>query len=254
MSTGSVTYLLIALVSMLNRALLSAQSDTLYFSSGSQLLVITRKPSTDETVACDVLTKGSKAYDIQIQKASTSVVETSEEFMKTLVKNCREFNYYGLDGIKELARKRQLIIYPGTKWCGIGSKAKDDNDLGEYNETDKCCRAHDKCDIYIEAFQSKYDLFNFALYSVLSCECNEQFRDCLVSAAESPTAAVNDKSTANSMGKIFFNIIGPKCLQQVYPRVCTTQGFWGRCTEYKYDTTQSKVWEFQDNYLHYPSR
>ncbi|KAK3585354.1 hypothetical protein CHS0354_004625 [Potamilus streckersoni] len=253
MSIGSVTCLLIAVVYLQNAALSSAKSDKLYFSSGSQLLVITRDPSTDETVACIVLKKGSTEYNIKIKEVSTFLVDASKEFMTDLVRKCNEFNYYGLEGIKELARKRQILIYPGTKWCGVGDNAKDVNDLGEYSETDKCCRAHDKCDIYINAFQTKYDLFNLALYSVQSCDCNEQFRDCLVSAEEDATTAVNDKSTAKSVGNIFFNVVEPKCLQQVYPVVCIEKGFWGRCTEYKDDTTKSKVWAFRDNYLRYPS-
>ncbi|KAK3585352.1 hypothetical protein CHS0354_004623 [Potamilus streckersoni] len=129
-------------------------------------------------------------------EANYSLVTVSEEFIDPLVINCMEFNYQERNGTKR--RNKNKVIFPGTKWCGIGSKAKNDGDLGDYNETDKCCRAHDKCDIYIDAFGNNYNLFNLALYTVLSCDCNAKFRDCLVTAANSSTTTDNDKWAANT--------------------------------------------------------
>ena len=37
------------------------------------------------------------------------------------------------------------LVFPGTKWCGPGSKAGSYADLGRAEETDKCCRDHDRC-------------------------------------------------------------------------------------------------------------
>ena len=33
-----------------------------------------------------------------------------------------------------------VMIFPGTKWCGVGSVAKHNDDLGYHEEADRCCR------------------------------------------------------------------------------------------------------------------
>ena len=64
---------------------------------------------------------------------------------------------------------------PGTKWCGMGYSALEVRDLGGYTGADKCCRAHDlNCPLYIEAFKEKYGLFNWRLYTVMHCACDER--------------------------------------------------------------------------------
>ena len=36
--------------------------------------------------------------------------------------------------------KRDLLVFPGTKWCGRGSNSQNFEDLGEYTFADRCCR------------------------------------------------------------------------------------------------------------------
>ncbi len=41
------------------------------------------------------------------------------------------------------------LIAPGTKWCGVNDIAEDFFDLGEREEVDRCCRAHDHCPLKV---------------------------------------------------------------------------------------------------------
>ncbi|CAG9840989.1 unnamed protein product [Diabrotica balteata] len=68
-----------------------------------------------------------------------------------------------------------LLIFPGTKWCGPGNIAINDNDFGTENATDACCREHDHCPDVIEGLESKYNLNNpdfHARYTILSYFCD----------------------------------------------------------------------------------
>lgn len=50
--------------------------------------------------------------------------------------------------------------FTGTNWCGNGDVAENYDDLGRNNETDACCREHDHCPTFIEAFATDFDLKN----------------------------------------------------------------------------------------------
>ncbi|CAH1105953.1 unnamed protein product [Psylliodes chrysocephalus] len=95
-----------------------------------------------------------------------------------------------------------ILIYPGTKWCGPGNKAANDNDFGTEIGTDKCCQAHDGCPDVMAGFHSKYNLFNPNFYTRLNCNCDTQFYSCLKN--------VNTKAS-NEIGRIYFNDIHTKC-------------------------------------------
>jgi hypothetical protein len=58
-----------------------------------------------------------------------------------------------------------LINFQGTKWCGAGNIADDENDFGEFRDTDKCCRNHDLCPDIIEGHQTKYNLTNPSFFT-----------------------------------------------------------------------------------------
>lgn len=80
-------------------------------------------------------------------------------------------------------------MHPDTKWCGPGNTSLNGyNDLGTYKNLDKCCRAHDYCDTFIEAFKTKsfgpnnVKLQNPYPYTMSSCECDMKFRKCLHTA------------------------------------------------------------------------
>ncbi|KAL4703503.1 hypothetical protein ACJJTC_018087 [Scirpophaga incertulas] len=141
---------------------------------------------------------------------------------------------------EDLTDLRFSLIYPGTKWCGAGDIADNYDDLGEEEETDKCCRAHDHCPDIIPSGETKYNLTNKAFYTRLSCKCDVIFKNCLHQA----------KSSASShIGNIYFNVIGTKCFRKDYPVVgCKKRGGWlkKKCLIPNYDTTGDKKYQWFD--------
>ena len=48
-----------------------------------------------------------------------------------------------------------------SQWCGVGNiAATNQSDIGIYQRTDLCCRAHDKCPIKLRPFKHGFGLFN----------------------------------------------------------------------------------------------
>lgn len=88
----------------------------------------------------------------------------SDTIDNNLGEDSYESNEFLEDDTNRHTKNGSRLIFPGTKWCGPGNNADDDNDLGHYQETDKCCRAHDHCD-GIEAGGSKYGLENKSSFS-----------------------------------------------------------------------------------------
>ncbi|XP_063979721.1 phospholipase A2-like [Diachasmimorpha longicaudata] len=106
------------------------------------------------------------------------------------------------DGTK---KKSWGVIYPGTKWCGQGNKAKNDSDLGRYKRTDSCCRDHDRCPDKIKGGTSKHGIQNNGTVTILSCQCDDIFFDCL--------KGVHTK-TSKIVGTLYFDIVKNKCFKQ----------------------------------------
>lgn len=77
--------------------------------------------------------------------------------------------------LRRTKRDMSTLQLPGTQWCGRGYTAKDMTQLGGLTGTDNCCRYHDLgCPFYIEAFQEKYGLFNWRMYTINHCTCDER--------------------------------------------------------------------------------
>jgi secretory phospholipase A2 len=79
--------------------------------------------------------------------------------------------------------------------CGPGDIASDYDDLGPDAQVDKCCRSHDHCD-NIAAGEEKYGLKNNDIFTILRCNCDDEFRECL--------HHINSPSS-NLIGNIYFN-------------------------------------------------
>ncbi|XP_015233515.1 PREDICTED: group 3 secretory phospholipase A2-like isoform X1 [Cyprinodon variegatus] len=117
-------------------------------------------------------------------------------------------------------RRKRSWIFPGTLWCGTGSKAAEYEQLGMFERADKCCREHDHCSDIIPAFTVNYGVFNPNFFTVSHCECDLRFRQCLL--------GMND-SISSMVGYSFFNILKVPCFELKPVKRCTHMYWWGMC-------------------------
>lgn len=75
--------------------------------------------------------------------------------------------------------KNILGLIVDTFWCGSGNVSRGLHELGPNYMVDACCRTHDLCPIYIEPSQYKGGFRNNGLFTVVSCDCDNAFYNCL---------------------------------------------------------------------------
>lgn len=126
------------------------------------------------------------------------------------------------------------FLSPNTKWCGRGHSAEHYHQLGGASRADMCCRQHDFCKVNIPGLTTKWGLFNFRIYTISHCSCDQRFRTCLKMA---------DSSDANMVGKLFFNIVQSKCFVLKSEKQCTKTSWWGKCEK----TVRRKRAHIRDN-------
>lgn len=128
--------------------------------------------------------------------------------------------------------------------CGPGNTASNYDDLGKYKDTDMCCRAHDHCD-NIAAGQTKYNIRNTDIFTVLDCNCDLKLRECLRNV---------NSSVSNTVGSIYFTARN-RCYHYDNPIVrCDdydTGLFVHRCIRYQLNETQPKEYQWFDLPLYY---
>ncbi|KAJ8712765.1 hypothetical protein PYW08_008069 [Mythimna loreyi] len=143
-------------------------------------------------------------------------------------------------GYDDRIAAKNLLIFPGTKWCGPGNSAENDDDLGTEAEADACCREHDKCPDLIGGHETNYNLENPVFYTRLNCSCDDKFYYCL---------KASKTATAQYIGAIYFNTLNTKCFKEDYPITgCIKRGGWFnmKCLEYSYDTTAEPKYQWFD--------
>ncbi len=108
-------------------------------------------------------------------KAAKTLCRNLGRLMKASLQRRREPEEHKA-GEEALRRnKRDLLIFPGTLWCGVGNVADGDyENLGDNPTVDRCCRTHDHCPDYIESFETKYDIFNYRMYTISDCQCDNE--------------------------------------------------------------------------------
>ncbi|KAM9446902.1 uncharacterized protein Hap1MRO34_023368 [Clarias gariepinus] len=121
-------------------------------------------------------------------------------------------------------RRRRAWIFPGTLWCGHGSRAGDYEQLGMFERVDRCCREHDHCDHIIRPFTVNFGVFNPIPFTISHCDCDHRFKQCLL--------GIND-TVSNMVGYTFFNILKLHCFELIQKRRCTKLNWIGMCTSDK---------------------
>ncbi|XP_072495896.1 protein PROCA1 [Notamacropus eugenii] len=133
----------------------------------------------------------------------------------------------GLVGTEDLEitphRVKRGFTYPGTLWCGAGNNAESYEQLGEYKETDRCCRDHDQCQHVIYPFTIDYGHHNFRWHTISHCDCDTRLRQCL--------KQVND-AASRAVGQAFFNVIQVPCFELTYEKRCVERYWYGWCKSY----------------------
>ncbi|KAK6313171.1 hypothetical protein J4Q44_G00165180 [Coregonus suidteri] len=118
------------------------------------------------------------------------------------------------------SRRKRAWVFPGTLWCGTGSKAIDYKQLGMFERADGCCREHDHCSNTIPSFTVNYGVFNPNFFTISHCDCDQRFRQCL--------QRVND-TISNMVGFSFFNLLKMPCFEFTPRSQCTELNWWGMC-------------------------
>ncbi|KAI7800616.1 uncharacterized protein proca1 [Triplophysa rosa] len=154
-------------------------------------------------------------------KASCNKLKSRNVIVTT--KQPKEANSDAADNNKTLRRSKRGFTYPGTLWCGAGNIAEHYDQLGEFAETDKCCRVHDHCPYVIHAFSSNYGYTNFKWHSLSHCDCDNALKECL--------RLVNDTSS-RVVGQAFFNVIEVPCFEFSYEEQCVERHWYGMCKRY----------------------
>ncbi|XP_042891414.1 phospholipase A2-like [Penaeus japonicus] len=134
---------------------------------------------------------------------------------------------------------RGWISFPGTKWCGPGTRAEHENDLGKAVEVDRCCREHDLCPEKILKGTTRHGLSNKGKFTISHCDCDKAFYECLKKASG---------KSARVVGYTFFTLWNPPCFKKDFPTRCVEYSVSGRrCVKTKHDNTKPKTWQWFSN-------
>ncbi|GIY23761.1 phospholipase A2 [Caerostris darwini] len=175
----------------------------------------------DEGQRCEIFSDEQLTERVRKISKDQLLRKPSREEMGNLLEECTMFSFNGnrQDAPERITTTPRTttednsggwnVIFPGTKWCGAGNIAKDDDDLGFLQDTDRCCRAHDNCDDIIEGGGTKYNLTNKSPFTKLICKCDDDFHDCL--------SRVNTV-TSNTIGNTYFNVLRRTCYELGYPK------------------------------------
>ncbi|XP_075024787.1 protein PROCA1 [Calonectris borealis] len=120
-------------------------------------------------------------------------------------------------------RARRGLTYPGTLWCGAGSNADAYEQLGEHQDTDRCCRDHDHCQHVIHPFTARYGYRNLRWHTISHCDCDRRLKECL--------RRVND-TASRVVGQAFFNVIQVPCFEFAYKEECVEPYLYVWCKAY----------------------
>ncbi|UYV69528.1 K02A2.6-like [Cordylochernes scorpioides] len=137
-----------------------------------------RQDSLESRVSsCDLLEDPLDIEDVLQFVRPAKVIHVNRMEMARVTFRCKKALRLKTKLLKSRRTRRSpkspQMIWPGTKWCGTGTISTDYEDLGKYREEDKCCRAHDNCNILLKAGESNYNLTNASKYTNhIHVKCN----------------------------------------------------------------------------------
>ncbi|XP_058791497.1 uncharacterized protein LOC131664436 [Phymastichus coffea] len=169
-------------------------------------------------------------FELTLQLHANDSADIDEQFpwLARSVEHLRQQTSKSMEQSSSRRARRgiqELIIAPGTKWCGPHRLAYSYKDLGALDGLDRCCRRHDHCPRAISPFSERYGLFNYMPFTLSHCGCDERFRTCL---------KMTSTSSANLIGKIFFNMVQTKCFVLKPAKICKKRSWWGKCEKHVY--------------------
>ncbi|XP_070198343.1 uncharacterized protein [Littorina saxatilis] len=77
---------------------------------------------------------------------------------------------------------------------------------GTYDLLDECCRTHAHCDTSISPSKYKYGKFNWYIWTISLCDCDDTFKQCMRNVTRGP-----QKGAAQTVDFIYFRLLGIKC-------------------------------------------
>uniref|UniRef100_A0A224XEW7 Putative Phospholipase A2 n=1 Tax=Megacormus gertschi TaxID=1843536 RepID=A0A224XEW7_9SCOR len=110
----------------------------------------------------------------------TSINEIAAEALRTPTHAIRRISKEELESYEGRCQHMpdsERVVW-GTKWCGAGNIAKNYEDLGIFDNVDRCCRDHDHCE-NIPSGGTKYGLMNEGKYTLMRCKCEDALKKCL---------------------------------------------------------------------------
>ncbi|XP_037536608.1 uncharacterized protein LOC119413622 [Nematolebias whitei] len=231
-------------------------------AAGARLLYLTKWAEDARLVACEITHHPSvtEGYRLSCDGNESRGEEERTRFnisaLLSLDAPCArlEFTQRATRVEESRGRRKRSWMFPGTLWCGSGSRAEGYEQLGEdvgpsgssvsfrqktasllvcrfltralvvhigmFERADRCCREHDHCSHIIPAFTVNYGVFNPNFYTVSHCECDQRFRQCLL--------GMND-SISSMVGYSFFSILKVPCFKLKQLKRCTQMYWWGMC-------------------------
>jgi secretory phospholipase A2 len=175
----------------------------------------------DTCLDCDQIIKNVGGTTASVTKWQKNMLSVGE-FQK-LKARCEGLKISRqISGPDKRTRERRAVslIFPETRWCGVGNMSTEDQMYGNIVGIDLCCHEHDHCDYTIEGFTKKYKLFNYRFHTISHCECDDRFRSCL---------RATRTEAADLLGRLYFHIIGMKCFVFQRETECEERTWWGSC-------------------------
>lgn len=190
------------------------------FANGNRVAVfINDGPSTQNK--CFHFSNSFAGNALAINEATVSLVPS--HVLETFLRKCTRLSLWSVEDKEETEGG---LIYPGTNWCGMGSRASNYSDLGMEREVDKCCRDHDNCDTNIPPFKKKYGIRNLSIITRSHCECDRKFKRCL------QTQLSEGSKSASIISTIYFDLLNMRCIEEEPVRVCVKRRYF-RCRAYE---------------------